>query len=306
MCSSDLILWFQSWRTPAVELFFKIVTFTGEEYFYLIMLPILYWCVDTKLARRVTPFLLISAWVNAWCKEWWQRPRPVMVSAEVKPALNVPDFGLPSGHAQCSLTFWGAIAFYLKRRGFTLFVIFYVPLVCVSRLVLGVHYPQDIVGGLAIAAILLVLYYKLEPSIARWISLQSMGKQIGIVTLATAGMACVYPLTFSSAYEYAVPKAVSLLALFWGSGIDLVLEFHRLQFDSSGVWWKKVVRFFLGIFILIVIRFGLDAIFEDMQPMWVYRMITYSIVGLWMCFGAPWLFIKIKIGQKTAPQNQLT
>ncbi len=63
----------------------------------------------------------------------------------------------PSGHA--FLSFVVALFFYRKRKLFALFVALAL-LISVGRLVIGVHFPKDIIGGFAFSVFYFSLWWK--------------------------------------------------------------------------------------------------------------------------------------------------
>ena len=78
----DFIVELQSvgkWPTFPMEAF----SFLGTEMFYLITLPLLYWCVDSALGLRVAAILMISGAVNNALKLTCQGPRPYWISTQV-------------------------------------------------------------------------------------------------------------------------------------------------------------------------------------------------------------------------------
>lgn len=122
-------------------------TFLGSEEFYLLALPILYWCIDTALGLRIGLILLVSTGINDALKMTFHAPRPYWFSANVNPLSAESSFGLPSGHSQNAVAIWGSAALYLGKRwvwGIALALMF---LIGFSRLYLGVHFPQDILAG---------------------------------------------------------------------------------------------------------------------------------------------------------------
>jgi membrane-associated phospholipid phosphatase len=94
--------------------------------------------------------------LNSWLKGVYERPRPDNPDAWAKAA----GFSFPSGHAMISLVFFGFIAYALvhvvrdqKRSWVAAMVLGIIPLaVGISRLVLGVHYPTDVLAGWAAGA----------------------------------------------------------------------------------------------------------------------------------------------------------
>lgn len=75
----DVILWFQSWRTDLISALFKPFDLMGTETFYLLLLTLVYWVIHKHAGQRLVIFFLFSAWLNAFVKEIFKRPRPYQV-----------------------------------------------------------------------------------------------------------------------------------------------------------------------------------------------------------------------------------
>ena len=48
----EVVLWFQQF-SPALDLPFKSLTFLGNLEFFLILMPLIYWCLDRRLGARL-------------------------------------------------------------------------------------------------------------------------------------------------------------------------------------------------------------------------------------------------------------
>lgn len=305
----DVVLWFQSWRTPFVESLGLLFSLLGSTDFYLVVLPLIFWSIDERAGRRIGLFFLLSIWLNSALKMAWQRPRPYMASTEVTVPVSAiePSYGIPSGHAQGTATMWGSIAVEAKRRWVTVIAIVYTLLMATSRLAIGVHYLQDAIAGLLIGGLLLGLYVWLEPRFGQWMAAQSLLIQIGVVVLGAGLLLILHPglipvstppsLTIPVSLDDILSWSVSPAASVLGAGIGFVLEYRYLRFNASGSWWKRSLRFILGLAGLAVLRYGLGALFEGLEPPLVFRLIRYSIIGLWIGFGAPWLFVKLNLAR---------
>ncbi|OHA42621.1 MAG: hypothetical protein A3G59_03400 [Candidatus Taylorbacteria bacterium RIFCSPLOWO2_12_FULL_47_20] len=84
---------------------------------------------------RVVTFIL---------KETLGLPRPVL-------GLEEEGFGFPSGHASFIVSFFAGLYFlggFTKSRLYAIVFIVIGSLVCVSRVVLNVHFASDVVGGI--------------------------------------------------------------------------------------------------------------------------------------------------------------
>jgi hypothetical protein len=54
----DVVLWFQQF-SPALDLPFKVLTSLGDKEFYLLLMPLVYWCINRRTGARLFVLLLI-------------------------------------------------------------------------------------------------------------------------------------------------------------------------------------------------------------------------------------------------------
>lgn len=59
----QVILWLQHF-SPTLDLPFKAISFTGEEEFYLLVLPLIYWCLNRHLGARLSVLTLFSSYIS--------------------------------------------------------------------------------------------------------------------------------------------------------------------------------------------------------------------------------------------------
>ena len=95
-----------------------IFTFLGDEQFYLLLVPLVYWCLHKGLGQDLGVLLVLSSFTNTALKSFFKHSRPFWEA----PALQMGDassFSTPSGHAQTSAALFGYLAWFLadKRRG---------------------------------------------------------------------------------------------------------------------------------------------------------------------------------------------
>ena len=55
---------------------------------------------------------------------------------------------------------------------------------------------------------------------------------------------------------------------------------------------KQIVKFVIGLAVLLAFRFGLKAIFPELP---VFDLIRYAAMGVWASLGAPWVFVQTKL-----------
>lgn len=153
----ETITFLQGFATPALDTFFQLVTRLGNTNAYIVLLLTVYLAVDSRMGQRLGLLVLVSYYLNFHLKGLLETARPF----ELDPALGrTPEArivdsgpGFPSAHAQIALTFWGYLAWWLRRPWFWVLAVFVTVLVSVSRMYLGLHFPVDVLGGLVIGAL---------------------------------------------------------------------------------------------------------------------------------------------------------
>ena len=139
---------------PAVHGFFVFVTDlgAGRPLWVVGAVAILVLAIRGRWFRALvwTAGLLIATWVTPFLKGEFRRPRP--------PFVDWPDFSFPSGHAFGSAVVYGMLALAVlvafrpsRWRGVLAGVLWgWVGLVALSRPMLGVHYPSDVLAGMSL------------------------------------------------------------------------------------------------------------------------------------------------------------
>ena len=111
-------------------------------------------------------------------------------------------------------------------------------------------------------------------------------------------MLAIHPLLIPASYADDFDYALSAGGALIGVGVGFALEARFVRFSENGVWWKLLLRFLLGIALLLAIRFGLAAVFAPLGPVWLWRVIRYTCIGLAVGWLAPWLFVRIGLAER--------
>lgn len=143
--------------TSAISFISFLSTF-GEETILILVTGFLFWCYDKKAGIYAGLNVMVGVVFNPLIKNifWRRRPyfdhetikclRPVEKNADIYD-IAAQGFSFPSGHSTNSSIVYGSLARYFKKPVFT--VLAFVLPFCVgfSRVVVGCHYPTDVLFG---------------------------------------------------------------------------------------------------------------------------------------------------------------
>lgn len=321
--SIALTTWMQQ-TLPQLHGFMAAISGMGEEQFFLIALPLLYWTIDKRLGRLLGYFFLLSVLINSNLKAILRGPRPYWLDPSIKQG-EVGGYGVPSGHTQHATVVFLLAAAYLKRTWVWIVVLLYVFTMAISRIYLGVHFIHDTVVGFTVGVILLLAFALWQAKLRNRFDRQILGRRMLLIILIPLVMAAVYVVTMLiigppnmnvpwasfipeaeiDGYESVVTAVASLL----GFGIGVTMESSRVRFRADGPIWKRIVRFLLGIIVAVGIWAGLRAIFpaEPLILALPLRFIRYLLLLLWVSYFAPWLFVRLKLASiDPQPEIQVT
>jgi membrane-associated phospholipid phosphatase len=285
----DFIQAIQVVHGPALDTIFKAITFMGEEEFFLVLLPLIFWSIDFAVGVRLVVVFLLSAYVNSGLKAVFQHPRPFDLDPTVK-LHEVEGYGLPSGHSQSAVVVWGTMALQFRRRWLWIVAIVLMVLIGFSRIYLGVHFPTDVLAGWAVGAIVLALYLALGPRIEAGLQRAGLARQLAV--------AMIVPLVLMLAHP--TKDATSSMAVLMGLGVGLALNRRVAPCTMAGSLGKRALRFLVGVVGILILYLGLSLLFpSEGEPLYlVLRVVRYASLGLWATLGAPWLFLRLDLAPK--------
>ncbi len=306
----DVVRAVQMWENPVIDALMKFFTVLGAETGYLLILPLVYWCVNEKKGMRLGLILMCSTWINLFFKNLFHAPRPFQFDASLgrEGWLESTTYGFPSGHAQNSLVFWTTLASQIRKRFFAQALVAALLIsLCtgLSRLYLGVHFPTDLFGGWGIGALIIVAYILLEGRVSNL--LDKGGLRVQIIAAAAVSL-----LMIIVSNEGFISGGV---ILGMGAGYALMKKYIRFQAaiqdgenaPHSGKVWKKflilLLRYLVGLagsaLIFLVLRNFLPARNSEYFRLAFFTLLF--VLELWIYAGAPWVFIKLKLAQIAAP-----
>ncbi len=270
-----LLLWLQSFHSPILDQVARAVSFTGLEWFYMLVLPVLFWAVNREIGLRLTYVFLTSMYVNAWTKVLFHVRRPTGVPGiRTDFASSASGLSMPSGHAQGTLTFWWMVGAWAKRRWLWFVALVLVFAIGVSRLYLGLHWPLDVLTGWAFGLAFAVVGWAL----GKWWSYRSYSFSIRLT------MAIAFPLVLLLLHRDSTSASYASLLLGIGSGAALEERWLKLRIDP--VLWKRISAAVIGIAGLIAVQW----LIKWPQDTVFWEVLKGLLTGLWGTLLAPYVF----------------
>jgi undecaprenyl-diphosphatase len=151
-----------------------LIVFLASYVAYILITVFLVLLLFSKYSRQeklrvfivtVTSAVIARLGVTELIRFFYQRPRP-LEGLQVYQLLTSSEWSFPSGHATFFFAMATAIYLYNKKWGVGFFIV--AILMTLSRVIAGIHYPSDIIGGaligIAVACIVFYLANRITPT----------------------------------------------------------------------------------------------------------------------------------------------
>lgn len=275
-----LMQWLQS-HVPAAGLSaISAISMFGEELVLIVILGLIYWGWDKRFGKRLGLAVLMGLVWNTMIKNVVLRRRPYFDHEEIKilrpvePEADIYDisaqgYSFPSGHSTNAAGVYGGIAAGARRRWVTVCALVLILLVGFSRVVVGAHYPTDVIGGWALGAAVVLLTGWLQERIRSTVILYA-------VLLATAAPGIFY----CRSADYFT--GLGLLIGFMGGAL---LEERFVRFENTKSPLRMILRLAGGIAIYMVLNKVLKLPFSEAflaggtLPALLVRCARYMIIA---------------------------
>ena len=282
MSAIDFLLWLQGLRNGLLDGFFALITFLGSEEFLLAFLALVYWCYNRTVGLRLAVVFLASQYINSLLKTFTnvQRPGPPIVPLNEETTLGTSSW--PSGHAQNSAAAFGTLAGLVRNTPATIVLLTLIFLVGLSRMYLGLHWPLDVLSGWAIGGLVALgalAVFSRAP--------QLDARRLGVAPLA--GM-LILPivllvLNLNDSNAKAAGAAMGLILGWW-------LERRTVGFEAPAPLVQQIMKAIIGLVVAFGLRIVLKPVFELLPLSYVPDVLRYLVIGLWVAWVAPMLFVR--------------
>ena len=298
-------------ESNSIRAIFKAITYLGEPVVFLVIIIILFLTYSKKLAKNLLLSLLFSYYVNEWVKDIFQDNRPVTnFDPSEDYGLIEPSYGFPSGHSQTAVSYWGYLGNEFKDKNkykeipiIPVILSCIIFLVAISRVIIGVHDLQDIIGGLLIGIGILLIFIYLEPILTVHFNKLNFIIKIIIAIIISVGLFLVGTLLFPKAGlglattptppPYADVGAYGLVGgVILGFGVGYILEQEYVKYDPSSLTnKKKLINVLIGLTITLTIFIPLEYLLEIDSAF--YRFFRYALLAFLISYIIPLICVKI-------------
>ena len=285
----QLLYVLESIRFPLLNELMLLITQFGDETAFLVAALIIFWCVDKNRAYYVLGVGFCGTILNQFLKLVWQVPRPWVQDPGFQPvegAVGAAEgYSFPSGHSQSSVGTFGALAATEKNKALKWIFIAICVLVPFSRMYLGVHFPSDVLVGIACAVALIFLMRFL-----------SRGDYVKQTLAAMCALAVVY-LCFvcfvldsskMDAYNYThgLENAFTMLGATFGMLLVYWIDNKWVHFSVKAVWWAQILKVMGGLAAVLSVKVGTKSVLNVLLGEYAGRAARYFLVVL--VAGALW------------------
>jgi membrane-associated phospholipid phosphatase len=263
----ELLYWFETIRTPALDTAMSLVTRLGEETFFMVAALFVFWCVDKRRGYYLLAVGFTGTLINQWLKIVCRVPRPWVRDPHFTIVESARDgaagYSFPSGHTQSAVGVFGGVARFTRRWWLRCVCLVLLVLVSVSRMYLGVHTPADVGVSFAVTAVLVLLLYPLIES-----TLWFPGRMYVIlgVLLGVSGAFVAFVELFPFPADVdaanlagAVKNAWSMAGAVGGMLLACLFDNRLLQFPNRAPWWGQLVKLLGGLVLVVLVKSLLKA-----------------------------------------------
>jgi membrane-associated phospholipid phosphatase len=312
--SLEFIRWLQT-SYPQLKGFFLGISALGSEEFYLAALTLVYWSIHKKAGRMLGYMLFFAVAINTTLKHAFRQPRPFWIDPEVG-MDQTGGYGIPSGHTQYATALYFLVAYLVGGFWIWLAAGIFVLLTAFSRIYLGAHFIQDVLGGLLVGGILLALAILWDRRIAKRFKKRILGQRMFIALIVVFVLSAIYlSMIFligepdlSVPWAANIPEAelasyeemASAIGILLGFSVGIIMENSRIRFRADGPITKRAARYLLGIITTVIVWRGFGMIIPS-NPLGLVIplvIIQYFLLAIWAAYYVPWLFVRLGLADK--------
>ena len=269
----------QVMRSPLLDSYFAVVANLGTHTFFMIFLPVLFWCDHEKFGRALVNLLALGVIISGVIKDLLCLPRPVSpplqrITMSGSVAL---EYGFPSTHSTNAVS----VALYIIHAlsvassdgasapsGWWAFICYlYAFSIAFGRLYCGMHGFLDVIAGSLLGALLTFAQLKVGEPVNDWLLEGSIIRPLIIATvLLFVVRTHPEPADNCPCFDDSVAFAGVLIGMNWSywhvvqpHSLLRILPFvaadrKKLSLGVPLTSWKTLLRIPVGVAIIVAYR----------------------------------------------------
>ena len=290
----DFLRLLESIRNPVLDFIMSIITYGGDEIFFLAIAITIFWCINKKTGYYILIVGFFGTILNQFMKLTFRIPRPWVQDPTftiVESAREAASgYSFPSGHTQNSVGTMTCVFLSTKEKWIRAVAVALIILVPFSRMYLGVHTPLDVGVAFAMALVIAGVFYLFmkrtdeNPKLLSSILLVMLLVNIlywCYVTFHT------FPADIDQHNLHSGTKtAYTLLGCLIGLLVARTLDEKYIHFEVKAVWWAQILKVAIGMGICMGVKSGLKPLLHLFLSEHVATAIRYGLMVF--VAGAVW------------------
>lgn len=267
---AEIIRAIQTVSSPALDVIFQVITFFGEQFFFIPVMMLIFWCVNKELGYWICWSLCTGNLATNSVKGIFKVERPIGYEGiRTLRAETATGYSFPSGHTQSAANFFTALARAVNRKRFWVLA-FVVPLlVGVSRLYLGCHWPMDVaasyVFGIALPLVLWLVYRK-------------FAHHKEALFLVSALIFTPFCLMQGDIADFWKSFGLAI-----GLAVGAYIETKYVRFETEVSFKKKALRFAIGLPVILLVYVPMKLLLPEgnIVAFVRYFCVAVTAVAIW-------------------------
>ncbi|WP_018923809.1 hypothetical protein [Salsuginibacillus kocurii] len=249
---------------PILDWYTATTAFLGDEWFYLLMIPLIFWAIDKEIGFRLLFIYFLSVYLNLFINGL-----PSLGGGASNYLLS------PNPMVQAAVTFWAFLLPEIGKKGFSAIALF------------------------AMFSVSFTAYYSVGVEFFSIVSAWALGGFIVYATYRsmdwTGGMPDVYKLAFSFVFPSSLlllfPNGAIYAGLLLGISTGYVFEQIKTRMLISSHPGRRLLAGVVGLVGMFIFYYAGTWLVDSVITQFLHSAFT----GLWITFFAPFLFMQLGV-----------
>ncbi|KAI8960671.1 PAP2-domain-containing protein [Daldinia sp. FL1419] len=262
------LAWLQATlRSPALDSYFAITANLGTHTFFMIGLPIMFWCGNASFGKGIVHILATGVFFTGFVKDFFSLPRPLSpplhrITMSGSAAL---EYGFPSTHSAnaVSVAVYAILCLHdpdnpfqpATRSALEALAYFYAISIVFGRLYCGMHGFVDVIVGSIMGAVISLVEFYGGPALDLYLE-QSWVSLCGLLLLIII-LIRVHPEPADDCpcFDDSVAFAGVMMGLEIGTWRFGKSSWADIPFDAAALGWATVaLRILFGVLVIFAWR----------------------------------------------------